>query len=285
MFCLDSAESSVKTKLLYTGQIALRRNLVSHETLSGTGLHQKQAIEGSPPGKQNQRLSEKLSTVRELHIGIGEHSRKNRPPRNADEYQALLEDSAIAEHALDTGHKTDLENTYPAESLGFDVSRQLNVLHQATSCFSYYDVRNRRRGTGKGVENGLGSIEVTRVGVRSSEGGVVIIWIPLNLTHPLPKLCNIHMPTKIRGNLTEAPERPCGCHLILVVTRLLTSPLLQYEKSPVLSNKGDSDRKRLHTDTLTQQRMISSLKAHLQKALSNEDIHSVRNCSTSSLMK
>ncbi|KER28028.1 hypothetical protein T265_05073 [Opisthorchis viverrini] len=33
-----------------------------------------------------------------------------RPPRNADEYQALLKDSAIAEHALDTGHKIDLEN-------------------------------------------------------------------------------------------------------------------------------------------------------------------------------
>ncbi|GAA50220.1 phospholipid-translocating ATPase [Clonorchis sinensis] len=50
-------------------------------------------------------------TARELHIRIGEHNRKiNKPPRNADEYRALLKDSAIAEHALDTGHKIDLEN-------------------------------------------------------------------------------------------------------------------------------------------------------------------------------
>ncbi|GAA51093.1 hypothetical protein CLF_105576 [Clonorchis sinensis] len=50
-------------------------------------------------------------TARELHTRIGEHKRKiNRPPRNADEYRALLKDSAIAEHALDTGHKIDLEN-------------------------------------------------------------------------------------------------------------------------------------------------------------------------------
>ncbi|GAA52506.1 hypothetical protein CLF_108188 [Clonorchis sinensis] len=50
-------------------------------------------------------------TARELHTRIGEHKRKiNRPPRNADEYRALLKDSAIAEHTLDTGHKIDLEN-------------------------------------------------------------------------------------------------------------------------------------------------------------------------------
>ncbi|GAA49703.1 hypothetical protein CLF_103447 [Clonorchis sinensis] len=50
-------------------------------------------------------------TARELHTRIGEHKRKiNKPPRNADEYRALLKDSAIAEHALDTGHKIDLEN-------------------------------------------------------------------------------------------------------------------------------------------------------------------------------
>ncbi|KER30054.1 hypothetical protein T265_03427 [Opisthorchis viverrini] len=30
----------------------------------------------------------------------------------------------------------------PAESLGFDVSRQLNVLHQADACFSRYDIRH-----------------------------------------------------------------------------------------------------------------------------------------------
>ncbi|GAA55951.1 hypothetical protein CLF_109444 [Clonorchis sinensis] len=50
-------------------------------------------------------------TARELHTRIVEHKRKiNKPPRNADEYRALLKDSAIAEHALDTGHKIDLEN-------------------------------------------------------------------------------------------------------------------------------------------------------------------------------
>ncbi|GAA48073.1 hypothetical protein CLF_101146 [Clonorchis sinensis] len=50
-------------------------------------------------------------TARELHTRIGEHKRKiNKPPRNADEYRASLKDSAIAEHALDTGHKIDLEN-------------------------------------------------------------------------------------------------------------------------------------------------------------------------------
>ncbi|KER20673.1 LOW QUALITY PROTEIN: hypothetical protein T265_15260 [Opisthorchis viverrini] len=30
----------------------------------------------------------------------------------------------------------------PAESLGCDVSRQMNALHQATSCFSHYDIRD-----------------------------------------------------------------------------------------------------------------------------------------------
>ncbi|GAA47984.1 hypothetical protein CLF_101047 [Clonorchis sinensis] len=50
-------------------------------------------------------------TARKLHTRIGEHKRKiNRPPRNADEYRALLKDLAIVEHALDTGHKIDLEN-------------------------------------------------------------------------------------------------------------------------------------------------------------------------------
>ncbi|GAA49176.1 reverse transcriptase [Clonorchis sinensis] len=50
-------------------------------------------------------------TARERHSRIGEHRRKiNRPLRNADEYRALVKDSTIAEHVLDTGHKTDLEN-------------------------------------------------------------------------------------------------------------------------------------------------------------------------------
>ncbi|GAA50825.1 hypothetical protein CLF_105107, partial [Clonorchis sinensis] len=50
-------------------------------------------------------------TARELHTRIGEHKREiNRPPRNAYEYRALLKDSAIAEHALDTGYRIDLEN-------------------------------------------------------------------------------------------------------------------------------------------------------------------------------
>ncbi|GAA55010.1 hypothetical protein CLF_106423 [Clonorchis sinensis] len=50
-------------------------------------------------------------TAMELHTRIGEHKRKiNRSLRNADDYRALLKDSAIAEHALDTGHKIDLKN-------------------------------------------------------------------------------------------------------------------------------------------------------------------------------
>ncbi|GAA52173.1 calmodulin [Clonorchis sinensis] len=50
-------------------------------------------------------------TARELHTRVGEHRRKiNRSPRNAGEDRALLKDSAIAEHALDTGNKIDLEN-------------------------------------------------------------------------------------------------------------------------------------------------------------------------------
>ncbi|GAA48808.1 hypothetical protein CLF_102061 [Clonorchis sinensis] len=50
-------------------------------------------------------------TARELHTRIGEHKRSiNRPPRNIDEYQAIVNDSAMAGHALDTGHRIDLEN-------------------------------------------------------------------------------------------------------------------------------------------------------------------------------
>jgi hypothetical protein len=50
-------------------------------------------------------------TARELHTRIDEHRRRiNKPPRNAHEYQALIRDSAMAEHALDTGHSIDLEN-------------------------------------------------------------------------------------------------------------------------------------------------------------------------------
>ncbi|GAA56608.1 hypothetical protein CLF_111206 [Clonorchis sinensis] len=50
-------------------------------------------------------------TAKELHTRVGEHRRKiNSPPRNAYKYQVLPKDSAIAEHALDTGHKIDLEN-------------------------------------------------------------------------------------------------------------------------------------------------------------------------------
>ncbi|GAA51623.1 hypothetical protein CLF_106479 [Clonorchis sinensis] len=49
-------------------------------------------------------------TARELHTRIGEHKRKiNRPPRNADEYQALIKDSAIAEHALDCARIWNLD--------------------------------------------------------------------------------------------------------------------------------------------------------------------------------
>ncbi|KER22468.1 LOW QUALITY PROTEIN: hypothetical protein T265_14848 [Opisthorchis viverrini] len=64
-------------------------------------------IEGSPPGKQPQTVYKiKCNDCTKDRRPESEHSRKiNRPPRNADEYRALLKDSAIAEHALETGHK------------------------------------------------------------------------------------------------------------------------------------------------------------------------------------
>ncbi|KER19067.1 hypothetical protein T265_15675, partial [Opisthorchis viverrini] len=50
-------------------------------------------------------------TARELHTRIGEHKRRiNKPSRNAEEYQTLVKDSAMAVHVLDTGHRVDLEN-------------------------------------------------------------------------------------------------------------------------------------------------------------------------------
>ncbi|KER24801.1 hypothetical protein T265_07629 [Opisthorchis viverrini] len=74
--------------------------------------------------------------------------------------------------------------------------------------WKWYSQQNRRRGTGKRVENGLESIELTHVRARISEGGVVIVWVPLNLTHlplPLPQL-NCHMPTKIKEHRPMGPE-------------------------------------------------------------------------------
>ncbi|GAA55820.1 cationic amino acid transporter 3 [Clonorchis sinensis] len=85
-------------------------------------------------------------TARELHTRIVEHKRKiNKPPRNVDEYRALLKDSAIAEHVLDTGHKIDLEN--------------VEVLRRGLRSTS--------------VENGLGSVELTRVGIQDVSGLLV----------------------------------------------------------------------------------------------------------------
>ncbi|GAA54336.1 hypothetical protein CLF_102306 [Clonorchis sinensis] len=50
-------------------------------------------------------------TARELHTRIGEHKRRiNKPPKNVIEYQMLVKDSAMAVHALDTGHTIDLGN-------------------------------------------------------------------------------------------------------------------------------------------------------------------------------
>ncbi|KER21355.1 hypothetical protein T265_15111, partial [Opisthorchis viverrini] len=50
-------------------------------------------------------------TASELHTRIGEHKRRiNKPPRNAEEYQTLVTDSAMAVHSLDTGHRINLEN-------------------------------------------------------------------------------------------------------------------------------------------------------------------------------
>ncbi|KER22185.1 hypothetical protein T265_09656 [Opisthorchis viverrini] len=113
-------------------------------------------------------------TVRELHTRIGEHKRRiNKPLGNVEEYQTLVKDSAMAAHAVDTGHRVDLKNLeflrrglrftpqrLRAEAMeitkhhsvnrieGVELAsvwkavRQLNVLHQAASCFSRYDIRD-----------------------------------------------------------------------------------------------------------------------------------------------
>ena len=50
-------------------------------------------------------------TAWELHVRLKEHQRKlKKTPRNEQEYQALVRESAIACHSLDTGHKVDLDN-------------------------------------------------------------------------------------------------------------------------------------------------------------------------------
>ena len=50
-------------------------------------------------------------TARELLTRITEHKRRiNKPVRSELDYQILLKDSAIAGHALDTGHNIDLKN-------------------------------------------------------------------------------------------------------------------------------------------------------------------------------
>ncbi|GAA51286.1 hypothetical protein CLF_105845 [Clonorchis sinensis] len=50
-------------------------------------------------------------TARELYTRIGEHKRRiNKPPKNAIECRMLVRDSAMAVHALDTGHTIDLDN-------------------------------------------------------------------------------------------------------------------------------------------------------------------------------
>ena len=50
-------------------------------------------------------------TARELHTRVQEHRRRlGRPPRSEPEYQAMIRDSVIAGHALDTGHSIDLDN-------------------------------------------------------------------------------------------------------------------------------------------------------------------------------
>ncbi|KER22295.1 hypothetical protein T265_09581 [Opisthorchis viverrini] len=46
------------------------------------------------------------------HTGIGDRKRSIiRPPRNVDEHQAIIKDSTMAGHAIDTGHRIDSENT------------------------------------------------------------------------------------------------------------------------------------------------------------------------------
>ena len=50
-------------------------------------------------------------TARELNTRVNEHKRRiGKRPRNMEDYNKLVRDSAIAEHALDTGHAVDLDN-------------------------------------------------------------------------------------------------------------------------------------------------------------------------------
>ena len=50
-------------------------------------------------------------TARELNTRVSEHKRRiGKRPRNMEDYNKLVRDSAIAEHALDTGHAVDLDN-------------------------------------------------------------------------------------------------------------------------------------------------------------------------------
>ena len=50
-------------------------------------------------------------TMRELNVRVAEHKRRaSKPPRNHYDYQRMLKDSAIARHAIDTGHSIDFQN-------------------------------------------------------------------------------------------------------------------------------------------------------------------------------
>ena len=46
----------------------------------------------------------------ELHTRVKEHQRKiKKPPKNEPEYQALIRESALANHVLDTAHNIDFD--------------------------------------------------------------------------------------------------------------------------------------------------------------------------------
>ncbi|GAA50130.1 hypothetical protein CLF_104102, partial [Clonorchis sinensis] len=91
------------------------------------------------------------------HTRIGEHRRKiDRSPRKADEYRTLLKDSAIAEIALDTGQKIDVENVgVLREGLRFTSQRLMIEVVEIAKHLSINRI--------EGVEDGFGSVKLTRV--------------------------------------------------------------------------------------------------------------------------
>ena len=85
-------------------------------------------------------------TAREFHTRLAEHKRRiKKPVRNELDYQTLLHDSAIAGHALDTGHNIDLTN---AKVLGRGFrSTQHRLAAEAVEIMKSDSAVNRMDGT------------------------------------------------------------------------------------------------------------------------------------------